>query len=249
MGGARGEGSDRVLFGCFRTNAANCEFPKVSRPLALSTAELHEAPFQGSRRRHLPAAAAKPDGTRARPGGYRHFRGGRSCRQVRKPAEKGGYNSPLRGFQSVGWRTRVDREEARGESGRGSRLCLREPSPCRLGHPRPGGGAVPFSRRPRGRGRGRVCFHFENPGAGGRRRAAGLSFPGGARSGESGQLSALCRVPSSRSAFPALGWQPVNRLVSFSAFSDTWDGERASTGERFFCVGIFSRDYSCILGF
>uniref|UniRef100_A0ABI7Y4D1 Uncharacterized protein n=1 Tax=Felis catus TaxID=9685 RepID=A0ABI7Y4D1_FELCA len=64
----------------------------MSRPLALSTAELHEAPFQGSRRRHLPAAAARLDGTQARMGGHRHFRGwgGRSCGQVRKPEEKRG---------------------------------------------------------------------------------------------------------------------------------------------------------------
>lgn len=27
-------------------------------------------------------------------------------------------------------------------------------------------GAVPFSRRPQGRGRSRVCFHFKNSGAG-----------------------------------------------------------------------------------
>lgn len=92
MRGARGEGSDRVLLGCFRTDAGNCEFPKVSRPLALSTAELLEAPFQGSRRRHLPAAAARPDGTRARPGGHRHFRGrgGWRCGLVRKRAGKEG---------------------------------------------------------------------------------------------------------------------------------------------------------------
>lgn len=75
-GGARGEGSDRALLGCFRTNAANCEFPKVPRFFAFSTADLYEAPFQGSRRRHLPAAAAaRPDGTPAGPGGCRHFRG------------------------------------------------------------------------------------------------------------------------------------------------------------------------------
>lgn len=76
--------------GCFRTNVANCEFPKVPWPFALSSAELYEAPFHGSRRRHLPAAAAaRPDGTPAQPGGCRHFRGRSKhrCGQVKKPGK------------------------------------------------------------------------------------------------------------------------------------------------------------------
>lgn len=161
MGGARREGSDRVLLGCFRTNATDCEFPKVSRPLALSTSELHEAPFQGSRRRHLPAAAARPDGTRARPGGYRHFRGrgGRSCGQVRKPAEKWGVQQTVRCevfSQLAGereWTGRKPEEKGTG----GSRLCLREPSLGRLGHPPGGGTLFPASS---GKGAGPGLFPF-----------------------------------------------------------------------------------------
>lgn len=65
MVGARGEGQARALLAYFRTDAADCEFPEAPRLFALSTAELHEAPFQGSRRRHLRAAAARPDGTPA----------------------------------------------------------------------------------------------------------------------------------------------------------------------------------------
>lgn len=63
-------------------------------------------------------------------------------------------------------------QKRKGPGGVGSRLCSREPSPSRLGPPPRG--AVPSSsssRRPQGRGRGRVCFHFENPGAGGGLRA------------------------------------------------------------------------------
>jgi hypothetical protein len=63
--GTGGEGSDRALPDHFRTYATDCEFTKVSWSFALNSAQFHEAPFQGSRRRHLPAAAAKPDGTRA----------------------------------------------------------------------------------------------------------------------------------------------------------------------------------------
>lgn len=64
-------------------------------------------------------------------------------------------------------------QKRKGPGGGGSRLCPREPSPSRLGPPPLG--AAPSSRRPQGRGRGRVCFHFENPGAGG---GLGAELPG-----------------------------------------------------------------------
>lgn len=63
--GARREAIAPIPPSPFRTNATGCEFPKVPGPFAFSSAQLHEAPFQGSRRRHLPAVAARPDGTRA----------------------------------------------------------------------------------------------------------------------------------------------------------------------------------------
>lgn len=138
----------------------------------------------------------------------------------------------------------MDRQEARRERDRGSRLCLREPSLGRLGHPPRGRYPFPGVLR-EGGGAGFVSFLKT------RARAAGLSFPGGARSGESWQLSALCRVSSSRSPFSASGWQPVNRLVSFSAFSDMWDGERESIGQRrSFVLESFQETvfvYSCVL--
>lgn len=34
---------------------------------------------------------------------------------MRKPGEKGGYDRPLRGFQSVGWRSKVGREKGKRE--------------------------------------------------------------------------------------------------------------------------------------
>lgn len=162
MRGARGEGSDRVLPDCFRTDAGNCEFPKVSRPLALSTAELLEAPFQGSRRRHLPAAAAGPDGTRARPAGQRHFRGrgGWSKELVRKPAGKEGtIDSSLRGFQSVGWRTRVDRKEARRQRGKREPTLLAGTLARPAGWDIPSGGGTLFPASS-GQGAGPGLFPF-----------------------------------------------------------------------------------------
>lgn len=54
--------SQKRRIGSRRTNAANCELPKVPRPFALSSAELHEAPFHGSRRRHLSAPPRGPTG-------------------------------------------------------------------------------------------------------------------------------------------------------------------------------------------
>lgn len=63
--GARGKAVAPILPSPFRTNVADCEFPKVPGPFAFSSAQFHEAPFQGSRRRHLPVVAVRPDGTRA----------------------------------------------------------------------------------------------------------------------------------------------------------------------------------------
>lgn len=120
--GARGEESGRALPGCSRTSAAHCEFPKVPRPFALSTAELQEAPFQGSRRRHLPAAAAKPDGTPAGPAvSSLPGRGGRRRRQVKKlgeEEEEGGCDPAWRGSHRVG-RRRGRKTEGKGERGAG----------------------------------------------------------------------------------------------------------------------------------
>lgn len=152
--GARGEEWGRALPGCSRTSAAHCELPKVPRPLALSTAELQEAPFQGSRRRHLPAAAAKPDGTPAGPAASSLPGAGRAEAPAGKAARGGGgrLRPCLAGLPSSWSDTRA---EDRGERGKRSRLSLRNLCAAATASP---GGAVPFSRRPRGGGRGRVCF-------------------------------------------------------------------------------------------
>lgn len=134
------EGSDRTLLDLFLTNAANCEFPKMPRPFALTAAELHETPFQGSRRRHFhaaaAAAAARPDGTRAVTGGDRHFRGRGG--QVRDFGEEKGVSDPSLGLNRVGGKRRVGREETREQSAR------RTDSTCQTlrmaGHGGPGGG-------------------------------------------------------------------------------------------------------------
>lgn len=138
----------------------------------------------------------------------------------------------------------MDREEARRERHRGEPTLLAGTFAWPAGTPPRGRYPFPGVLR-EGGGAGFVSFLKT------RARAAGLSFPGGARSGESWQLSALCRVPSSRSPFSASGWHPVNRRGSFSAFSDIWDGERESIGQRrSFVLESFQETvfvYSCVL--
>lgn len=111
--GARMKAVAPILPSPFRTNVADCEFPKMPGPLAFSSAQFHEAPFQGSRRRHLPAVAARPDGTRAGhvgsslPGGV--ARGGVGCGSVRLSLpEDRGSEAHLRLFTA---RMRLRREE------------------------------------------------------------------------------------------------------------------------------------------
>lgn len=139
-----------------------------------------------------------PDGTKAGPRGRRHFRGrgGRSCGRVKHPGSRKGV-PVLRCGASTG-RMRMGSGESRREAGRGGRLYLLESSSGRLERLRR---AVPFSQRPQGRGRDRVCFCFQN---------AGLSLPGGARSGEVRPLGVLCRIPGVWSPLPRLGCPSVN---------------------------------------
>ena len=135
----------------------------MPRPFALSADDLHEAPFHGSRRRHLPAPPRGPTGHQQGRAGV-VTSGGGAGGQVEKPGEVEGRrilrceaSTELAGDQ-------VRREGAEGEGARGS---LRTPPEETFAWPtRTPQGAAPFSRRPRGRGRGRVCFHFKNAGAG-----------------------------------------------------------------------------------
>lgn len=148
-----------ILPSPFRTNVADCEFPKVPGPFAFSSAQFHEAPFQGSRRRHLSAVAAKPDGTRAGhvvsslPGVWR--------------------TASLCDFSLVG-----DRESEGHLPLFTARMRLRrEEDAWPRGHFRAAGNgrrAAPF---PGGleQGRGCMCFHFERRARAGWRRGRGLT--------------------------------------------------------------------------
>lgn len=121
-------------------------------------------------------------------------------------------------------------QKRKGPGGGGSRLCSREPSPSGW-DPLPGGRHPPPGVLRAGGGAGFVSILKTRARAAG----SGLSFPGGARSAESGQLSALCRGPSSRSSL-AVG---KNRLVGFSAFGDTWNGERGEfLGRELLCWNL-----------
>lgn len=152
----------------------------------------------------------------------RHFRGrgGRRRRQVKQPgAEEGGCDPAWRGSRRVGWR-QGRRTERKGKE---ESTLPAEPSRSRPGRPR---GAVPFSRRPRGGGRGRVCFHFLKSRRGRRGRA-----PRGRGSG--GPAPSPCvRVP-----LPGLLFFTLPRHVG--------SGRAEVRGGGAFCVGVSpQRPYS-----
>lgn len=95
-------------------------------------------------------------------------------------------------------------------------------------------GAVPFSRRPPGRGRGQICFHFEKPGAG-----SGVELP---RRGEVRRVRLAERpLPGSEVAVTLLCvGVAVSTLAGllFGLQRHVGWGEGEYWGE-IFCVGIF----------
>ena len=133
----------------------------MPRPFALSAAELHEAPFHGSRRRHLPAPPRGLTGHKQGRAGV-VTSGGRSGRAGGEAPEGGRILRCEASTELAG--DQVRREGAEEEEARGSLPTLSEETfawPART--PK---GRRHFPRRPQGRGRGRVCFQFKNAGAG-----------------------------------------------------------------------------------
>lgn len=203
IGEGRGEGSDRALLGCCRTNAANGELPKVPRPFALSTAELHEAPFHGSRRRHLPAPPRGLTGHQQGRAGV-VTSGGGAGGQVGKPREvEGGRvlrceaSTELAGDQ-------VRREEAEGEEARGSLPTLSEETFSWPARTPPRGGAIFPGGLGAGGGAGFVSI-LKTPA-----RAAGPSLLRGARTWDARQTGDLYWVSSVRSPLRASSCLSVN---------------------------------------